>query len=292
MFRGLFAFAIMAGLLAGCSQDEGEGRDMADASKPDQSKEWKWGSLPPKRNETYEWRQRVTVEVETPAGLRTGSAVQEVRLSVGGPVPGYGYGTRFRTDAEAVVVDVRPDAGPGEPRYLFALLIGEQTNQWRGSWGTVGSNGLDALVGTERFRGDKDPWPVLGKLGRVLVDLPLGATGEVPEKAMPAFATFLDIDDPTSVKVVVPEEMERWFGAGVRINRITITKTDEAVTAGRVEKVIGWIIKNGLTAGGGIIKHDGPARAVADMSAEERLNATHFIAGRWIAIEEREREER
>ena len=226
-------------------------------------------------DEVYEWRQKVTVEVETPGGLRTGSAVQWVKLFVGkGPTEHYGWGVSWRTAGEAVVVDVRPDAAPGEPRYLFTLLIGDKTNQWRGgSWGALGPNGLEGLVGTERFVGKiKSSYPLYGAMAQVMDDLPLGATGELTGKATPAMATFGDVDDPESVQVVDPTALDRWFGPGVRLRRVTVTKTDEPVTVGRVEAVLDWIMQ------GFIIPREKQPRYVMDQTPEQRLSSRHFVA--------------
>ena len=226
-------------------------------------------------DDVYEWRQKVSVEVETPGGLRTGSSVQWVKLNVGkGPTDYYGWGVSWKTDGEAVVVDVRPDAPKGEPRYLFALLIGDSTNYFRGSYGSLGPNGLEALVGIDQVRDKFEVGgePLFGHMARALDALPLGATGEVKGRAMPAFATFADVDDPSSVKVVDAQALDRWFGAGVRLKRITITKTDEPVTEGRIEGVLDWIMR------GYVIPPEKQPRYVKDKTPEQRLSRRHFVA--------------
>ena len=62
-------------------------------------------------------RQKITVEVETPAGLRSGSSVVETEVRKGKSW-GDASGTTFRLKGEAVAVDL-----PGG-RTLFALLRG------------------------------------------------------------------------------------------------------------------------------------------------------------------------
>ena len=224
-----------------------------------------------------EWRQRVTVEVETPQGVRTGSTVQWAKLATGKGVSSQ-WGASWKTDGEAVVVDVRPDAPAGEPRYLFALLIGNKVNQYRGgSWGALGPNALEALVGFENVRDVLDHRePTYRPMVKVWNDLPLGVTGEAKGKALPAMVTFADVDDPRTVKVLDPMVLDEAFGPGVRLKRVTITKTDEPVTVGKVEAVLDWI-RASIHWRGGIIQYDGPARHVGDVSPEGQLSPRHFV---------------
>ena len=230
-------------------------------------------------DEVYEWRQKMTVEVETPWGVRTGSSVQYVKLLVGkGPTEYYGWGVGWRTDGEAVVVDVRPDAPAGQPRYLFALLIGDKVNQWRGgSWGAMGANGLEALVGTQRFVGKiKSSYPLYGAMAQVMVDLPSGASGEAKERSLPAMATFADVADARSVRVVDPMALDEAFGPGVRLKRVTITKTDEPVTDGRVIALLSWLMDTSLYHAA-----DAPA-TVGDQTLVQQLRNYHFVdLSRW-----------
>ena len=226
-------------------------------------------------DEVTEWRQKVTVEVETPQGLRTGSAVQWAEIRMGeGPTEYYGWGVSWDTDGEAVVIDVRPDAPEGEPRYLFALLIGNKVNQFRGgSWGALGPNGLEALMGTDRFIGKvPNDGSFYDEMSKVMDDLPLGATGEAKGKALPAMVTFADVDDPRTVKVLDPLALDEAFGPGVRLKRVTITKTDEPVTVGKVEAVLDWIMR------GYVIPAEEQPAYVKDQTPEQLLSSRHFVA--------------
>ena len=74
---------------------------------------------------TPDYRYRLTVEVDTPQGLRTGSSVIEVQTSVAGeysiPSPG---AVSHRVRGEAVAVDL-----PGG-QTLFALLRSDNDIDW------------------------------------------------------------------------------------------------------------------------------------------------------------------
>ena len=58
--------------------------------------------------------------------------------------------------------------------------------------------------------------------------------------AYPMLVTFGDLSDPTSVANVDPEHLAATFGEGVRLKRITVELTDDAVTTA-IEERLGWL---------------------------------------------------
>lgn len=54
----------------------------------------------------------------------------------------------------------------------------------------------------------------------------------LPEKLYPTLVTFADPADPRSIEQVVPTDLAATFGPGVRLKRITLAVTDDAVTTG------------------------------------------------------------
>jgi hypothetical protein len=56
----------------------------------------------------------------------------------------------------------------------------------------------------------------------------------------PLLVTFTDTNDPKSVQRVDPANLAASFGVGVRLKRIVVEKTDEAVTVGIRER-LGWL---------------------------------------------------
>jgi hypothetical protein len=73
----------------------------------------------------------------------------------------------------------------------------------------------------------------------------LSATRELAPKQYPLLVTFGDISDPASVKRVDPDNLELAFGPGYALQSITLSITDEPVTTGKVEKVLGWLAEVG-----------------------------------------------
>jgi hypothetical protein len=178
-----------------------------------------------------ELRYRLTVEVETPEGLKTGSSVIEVR-GVKNPdwVTPEGRGTRSSFRGEAVAVDL-----PGG-KTLFALLKTEG--------GASDAADFPYLAFADRLQDSKDWIESMRRLR--------GWTGEVRAmpamespivggnvSALPLLVTFGDIRNPITVTRVDPGALEKTFGAGVRLKRITVTVTDDAMTIG-IEKRFSW----------------------------------------------------
>ena len=167
---------------------------------------------------SYSWHQKLTLEVETPSGIITGSSVVYVTMSTQF-VAGFGSKGSSGKRGEAVVLEITPGK-PTSGRYLFALLKG-QTH--------LAQKVFDVTGPGVRF----NEWA--GTLSR------LRGVGDVPEAHYPLLVTFSDIEDPASVKKVEPWDLESHFGAGVKLKRMTLEITGESVTSGRVEKVLGWL---------------------------------------------------
>jgi hypothetical protein len=168
---------------------------------------------------TYDWHQKLTIEVETPDGVKSGSAVTEVswwenRFFKDGAV------LQSKIEGEAVVVDL------GNGRYLFALL------SHAGDSGYMA--GLAPRIVVDR---DKLVW----SLEAITRAKALSGRLEVPSKHFPMLVTFTDINDPKSVKEVDPVNLGTTFGVGYSLKSVTLEITDEAVTEGKIENVMSWL---------------------------------------------------
>lgn len=173
---------------------------------------------------------KVTVEVETPEGLKIGSAVRQIsnsksKNSLGWP----DAGNPADVIGEAVVIDL------GERGVLFAL---------------INKNGEAA-----RFY---EAFPAPEGAGNTTVaaiqhygSLQAGESAILDEKLWPMFVTFTDPDDPKSVTLVwgsrfnpdtqdyePVNRIEEIFGQGVALNNIRLKITDEPVTWGVVDKFL------------------------------------------------------
>ena len=159
---------------------------------------------------SVKWRQKTTIVVETPSGVKTGSSVVEVDWFAGYALfTDSMKGAKGRLRGEAVVVDL------GSGKYLFGLL--------KGDFGSV--------MGTSKRLADR-----LLSVKQAVAAVRERGTVTLPRDLYPMLVRFEDIDDPKTVKQVPPAG----FG-DYRIKEITFEITDEPVTAGPVEKVLGWL---------------------------------------------------
>ncbi len=161
----------------------------------------------------YQWRQKMTVTIDTPNGPVSGASVMTFRLSDQRSAfnPPEARGVSFTLSGEAVVVQVAPG------RYLFAL-----------------PNGVPSLA--ERLYPKMD----VIESAKLMENGAVSPATEVilPSSGYPLLVTFDDIKEPTSVKRVNPADLEATFGPGYRLTEITLALTKESVTKGKLDKVL------------------------------------------------------
>lgn len=174
---------------------------------------------------TYSYRYKMVVEVETPDGLKTGSAVHETIVSKSNVDLGDLNAKRgMRTRGEAVAVDL-----PGG-QTLFALLPDSSLTQavldpeWKNDW----------VDSAKRISSGDTPEGPIAMTGGKQTDRFAKPVG------YPMLVRFRDIADPKTVEEVDPANLAASFGAGVRLRRITLQVTDEDVTEG-IEKRLVWL---------------------------------------------------
>jgi len=174
---------------------------------------------------TWQWNQKLTLEVATPEGIKSGSAVTHVSWQ---DVNALGhYIAKF--SGEATVVEIAPG------RYLFAL-IGETSKYiaqytFHDQFGISRADYRKLLPEIEKFRG----------------------TADVPRARYPLLVTFADIADPKTIQKVDPDNLPASFGPGVSLKRIALEITDEKVTKGVIGKLLPWLnwSREKLLASGG-----------------------------------------
>lgn len=164
------------------------------------------------------YRFKLTVEVETPEGLKSGCSVIEVWATYNFP------GSQERlwgVKGEAVAVDL-----PGG-QTLFALL---KTNAHFGDMAGLSMTTLDP-----RFHYD-----VVESAERIGRRDGIRSPAEVAPKDYPLLVRFRSVADPASVRRVDPADLATSFGLGARLKRITIEVTDDAVTTGIAKQLV-WL---------------------------------------------------
>lgn len=145
------------------------------------------------------YRFRLTVEIDTPTGIRSGSSVLEAVYSR------FGGNAHAELRGQAVVVDL------GNGRDVFALMAhglkAEDTNQF--AWLPVtaltgaawGWSGTDAL----KRRGNR-----------------LEGIVELGPPLIPTFAAFADAQDPKTVQLMSHGDFSNILGAGYSLKSVTL----------------------------------------------------------------------
>jgi hypothetical protein len=180
-------------------------------------------------SKSHSWNQKLTVTIETPNGIRTGSAVTRVSAKVGGQSILSQAIVSYYVEGEATIVDL------GNGKYLFALLSNGGDYTPTEYWAQRAFR--NQLVGDlDPYRDEKEQ---LSEFFEKLGASSLSSTLLLDQ--YPLLVTFTDLNDPKSVKAIEPDNLSDTFGPGYKLKSITIETTDEDVTKGRVEKLLGWM---------------------------------------------------
>jgi hypothetical protein len=166
------------------------------------------------------YRYRLTVEVNTPQGLRSGSSVIEVKTRrLGEAFVPDARGYRKRIEGEAVAVDL------GRRGTLFVLL----RSRWSEAWPEhVVESVLPRLRQGTRPQ-DEEFQAVLRLRGAHAIPRFRGA-GATRMDNYPLLVRFADPRRPDTANLVDPDRLDAAFGPGVALRRITVELTDAPVT--------------------------------------------------------------
>jgi hypothetical protein len=167
---------------------------------------------------------RLTLDVEAPEGLRSGSSVVQVVMNYNdGLLKGMGNLVNPTFQGEATVVDL------GNRGLLFCLLTADsQRSLSARDPSYLVSSMLPNQDRTERLTSFYDSLIQ----HKPKADVPLGK--------LPLLVRFRDVNDPKTAERVYPSNLAANFGQGVKLVRATIEITDAPVTMG-IEKRLSWI---------------------------------------------------
>lgn len=195
-------------------------------------------------NGSVSYRYRLTIEVETPAGLKSGSSVIEVASEHDPPhllqssgLCGDGMGHRSAVSmrqevrGEAVAVDL------GDGRTIYALL---QSPDAFGAH-AFATRAYEVQRSTRLPRCD-----LIDERRAVALLREAGGPFEVPNDTrhaiarFPTLVRFTDPANPRTVQVLDRRDLARSLGPGYRLRRIVVELTDDPVTSG-IERRLPWL---------------------------------------------------
>jgi hypothetical protein len=163
----------------------------------------------------YTNRFRLTIEIETPDGIKAGSSVIETTFWESGSWgPVEARGVRSSATGEAVFVDL------GRGKNLLAIL-------------GFGPSGTDdsKIFGLTRAA------LALGKTINWKDEYRLKGKGELPSDYIPTLITFADINDPRTARTLKPSDFSVVYGPGFGFRRALIETTTDPVTRGIDKKL-------------------------------------------------------
>ncbi len=167
---------------------------------------------------THTWNQRMTVTIETPDGIVSGSSVVEVTAVFCDPGCGLAgdIQVNYSHRGEAVAVEVLPG------QWLFALIGNPAELMYRAS--------PDRFGGIPRH--DRGRW---------LAETPRQTEAvELTGGLRPHLVTFADITDPAGVEAVDADNLAATFGEGVRLVEVTLEVTQEDANTNKIDTILLW----------------------------------------------------
>ena len=181
---------------------------------------------------TYIYRYRLSVEVETPNGLRSGSSVIEVRYEMFPEINGRNHISRV--SGEAVFVDL------GQGKNLVGLLASGPSGE------DVDYPGRIVFRAFNLNGNDPDTPRRLPQLqGKRDLDIYHSSQYDVTKRSLPTFVTLTDLTNPSTARLAPFGLFDEIFGLGFKLRSVAIEMTTDPITEG-IEKKIPWIGNYGL----------------------------------------------
>jgi hypothetical protein len=207
-------------------------------------------------------RYRLTLEVETPEGTKTGSGVIEHAARWNDGITrglGAGPGLAVATRGEAIITDL------GE-RGLLLCLLTRDAARYPSSDELLLSN----IFPFDKWGGSIEDYSTY--LGRLEWRKPVA---DAPLERLPMLARLRDPQDPATAERVDPTNLAATFGTGVRLVRVTAQITDDPLAAPTIENKLPWI----RTLQGSIANTLGLKREYMDEL--NQINDGSFRQGKW-----------
>lgn len=209
-------------------------------------------------------KYRLTIEVNVDGVVHSGSSVIETRWFNQSALKGLTQGLAWavQLNGQAVVVDL------GQRGTLFALLTGPATDV-PGHRGTKFYPDAPERILLSQFVGREVDvnYATPDILQTILLRRNVA---EVSPSGLPMLVRFRNLDDPTTIEWVDPENLSATFGPGVTLRGASIVISDDHVTTG-IDNKLAWLrpLKSGRWSGKYPFPPDLPATLSANMFERE-----------------------
>jgi hypothetical protein len=175
-------------------------------------------------------RYRLTLEVETPEGKKTGSGVIEQVSRYNDGITrglGAGPGLAVRLRGEAIIVDL------GSRGLLLCLLTRDESR-----YTSEDDLLLPKIFPFAKWGGSQEDYSTY--LRQLESRKPVA---DAPLERLPMLARLSNPQDPATAERVNPTDLAATFGAGVRLVRVTAQITDDPLPAPTIEDKLPWVRK-------------------------------------------------
>jgi len=180
------------------------------------------------RSESY--RYKLTLAVDTPTGVKRASSVAQV-LFWDVSIPA--RGTMHKLRGQALYLDLGPGARP-----LIALLTSHRPSPCVTCPGNIRTlDGGPSLRLISRVYGIAQSTDYRDDIPRIAR---LRGPHRITPNDLPDLVTFEDINNPSTVIEVDPNNLQATLGPDVSWNELTLESTDEPITKG-IELKLPWI---------------------------------------------------
>lgn len=185
---------------------------------------WAYGSY---FSPNYRFRYQLTVDVDTPDGVKSGFSVIEATYWRDGSIDSI-FGPHFPSGitGEAVFVDL------GAGRNVVLTLTTFQSASAEATTPDYLPVKLYDLPW-----GDPDAYGAM----QIAIERTMRAGPKaVPFEMLPLMITFRDVADPVSFGPVDPQHISRIFGPGYALKAVTIRPTDSPISE-QLDKILPWL---------------------------------------------------
>ncbi len=173
----------------------------------------------------FTYRYRMTVEVDTPEGVKSGSSVIEVKTIQRHE----GLKQLFGKAASSTFKGEAPIVHLSDNRYLIALLHSD--SNWNYAKGII-----PYTFPMSGRKGSFNYYSPVNKSIEYYKNLGNNLKGNIPSDQLPILVVLNNINN-SEVQIIEPNELASIFGEGVSLRRILLEITNDPVT---------WILNNKL----------------------------------------------